>query len=217
MSKKQLNMCKELWDIFISDEAFREYYSGTPSHDLTIKDTSPITHTKGTLYIPPAKKGGEGHFIAYQMNKNTIEIFDSSAYAYQQFQNDPRLHQSIINRSKKTMIKLNIHPQDLCIGDTFCQTWSLGWIKPKLRQFTENVKTQKGSIHSMYNIVHTVANSHKFSEYLMYNVNQFNKLVEQTRKKFDVKLCSINNILDFINFSKNITEEQIGLIMMNKT
>jgi len=217
MSKKQLNMWKELWDIFISDEAFREYYSETPSYDLTIKDTSPITHTKGTLYIPPAKKGGEGHFIAYQMNKNTIEIFDSSAYAYQQFQNDPRLHQSIVNRSKKTMIKLNIHPQDLCIGDTFCQTWSLGWIKPKLRQFTENVKTQKGSIHSMYNIVHTVANSHKFSEYLMYNVNQFNKLVEQTRKKFDVKICSINNILDFINFSKNITEEQIGLIMMNKT
>ena len=217
MSKKQLNMWKELWDIFISDEAFREYYTGTPSYDLTMSDKTPIKHKKGTLYIPPKKQNGEGHFIAYQTNQGTIEIFDSSAYAYQQFHNNPGLQKSIADRSGKTVIKLNIHPQDVCIGDTFCQTWSLGWIKPKLRQFTENVKNQKGSINSMYNIVHTVANSHKFSEYLMYNVNQFNKLVEQTRKKFDVKICSINNIIDFINFSKNITEEQIGLIMMNKT
>ena len=106
-------MWKHLWDIFIADGEFRHYYTKTPSYDLVLSDKTPIRRPKGTLYIPPKRKGGEGHFIAYEMLADKIYIFDPSAYAYQQFSKNPGLAKSISIRSKKRILKLTKHPQDL--------------------------------------------------------------------------------------------------------
>ena len=220
VSNKQLNMWKHLWDLFIADGEFRHYYTKTPSYDLVLSDKTLIKNTKGTLYIPPKKKGGEGHFIAYQMIGDKIYIFDPSAYAYQQFSNNPGLAKSISVRSKKSVVKLTNHPQDLCQGDTFCQTWSLAWLNSNLRKFT-NAKNQNQAITSIYNIVHTVSNSNKFREYILYEKNKasFNKLVKEAQKKFSIpdSTCVIKDISDFYKFSKSITIHEISRIMMNST
>ena len=220
ISNKQINMWKQLWDIFIADGEFRHYYTNYNSYDLVMNDNTPINNTKGTLYIPPKKGEKEGHFIAYQMLGKDIHIFDPSAYAYQQFANNPGLAQSIANRSRKKVIKLTNHPQDLCEGDTFCQTWSLAWLKPNLKHLT-NVKTANNSINSIYNIVHTVANNSKFSEYMLNPENKasFNRIVKQSQKDFKIpdSTCIINNVENFVQFSKLISKDDIGRIMMNRT
>jgi hypothetical protein len=220
VSNKQINMWKQLWDIFIADGAFRHYYTNYHSYDLTMNDTTPITNTKGTLYIPPKKREKEGHFIAYQMLGSDIHIFDPSAYAYQQFANNPDLAQSIALRSGKKVVKLTNHPQDLCQGDTFCQTWSLAWLKPNLKHLT-NVRTMNNSINSIYTIVHTVSNNDKFIGYMLNppNKTSFNKLIKKSQKEFKIpdSTCMINNVEEFVQFSQNITKNDIALIMMNKT
>lgn len=213
ISNKQLNMWKELWDIFISDGEFRHYYTNSPSYDLDVANKTPITKSKGTLYIPPKTQRGEGHFIAYQMIGDKIEIFDPSAYAYQQFQNNPALQKSISDRSKKTMVQLNLHPQDVCIGDTFCQTWSLAWLDPKLKHHTEG----KNTVSSMFEIIHTISKSKKFEEYMLHNEKQFDKIVHESRKKFDVKICVINDTREFLDFSKKMSRDEVERIMMNRT
>lgn len=221
ITNKQINMWKQLWDIFIADGEFRHYYTNCPSYDLVIGNKTPILKTKGTLYIPPAKKGREGHFVSFEMIGNSIHIFDPSAYAYQQFSNNPGLQNSIsIRTGGKKVIKLTNHPQDLCEGDTFCQTWSLAWLKPNLRNLTK-ATTMNTSINSIYSIVHTVANNDKFIRYMLdpHNRRPFNKLVKDSQKYFKIpdSTCIINNVDDFVRFSQNISKDDISRIMMNRT
>ena len=219
ITNKQLNMWKEVCDVFISDGEFRHYYTNYPSYDLVMGNRTPISNTRGTLYIPPAKKGEEGHFISYQMIGTQIQIFDPSVYAYQQFANNPGLAQSIADRSGKSVLKLQNHPQDLCEGDTFCQTWSLAWLKPNLRKFT-NVKTPNNAVNSIYEIVRTVSNNSKFIEYMSHEPNQkpFDKLIKQSQKHFKIpdSTCVIKNVKDFVKFSQNISRDDIERIMTNK-
>lgn len=219
-SNKQLNMWKHLWDVFISDVEFRKYYTNYPSYDLVLGNETPIVNSRGTLYIPPAVPNGQGHFIAYQMNGNKIEIFDPSAYAYQEFSSNPNLQNSIGQRSGKSLVKLTNHPQDLCKGDTFCQTWSLAWLKPNLRQFT-NAKNVNSAITSIYNIVSTVAKNNMFKDYMLFKPNQssFNKIIKEAQEKFKIpdSTCLINNVQEFVKFSRDITRDDIERIMTNKT
>jgi hypothetical protein len=210
VTNAQLKMWKAIWDIFISDEVFREYYTDYPSYVLTIDDESRITSKKGTLYIPPkTNKDPEGHFIAFEKKGDSIEIFDSSACAYQQFSNNPVLAQCIANRSRKKVLKLTNHPQDLCPGDTFCQTWSIAWLTD-MRSLTD-AKTQEQAITAMYTIVNTIAHSQKFIDYMLYppNTRQFNALI----KSEQVPDSIINNVYDFVLVSQKTRKEEIARIM----
>jgi hypothetical protein len=215
----QLKMWKKIWDIFISDVVFREFYTGHPSYDLVVSDTSKILANKGTLYIPPKnKRDSEGHFIAFEKKGKDIRIFDPSSYAYQQFQNNPFLELSIGLRSGKSVVKLTNHPQDYCEGDTFCQTWSIAWINDRTRKLTQP-KNKTASIDSMYKIVRTISNSTEFIGYLLFqeNLSKFNKIIKGIQKEFKVpdSTCIINDVSDFVFFSQNIKKEDIARILLN--
>lgn len=218
VSNKQLKMWKQLWDIFISDGEFRHYYTKYKTYDLLLSETSPIRGAYGTLYIPPKKREKEGHFIAYQIVEDSIRIFDSSAYAYQQFSNNPDLAESISRRSGKRVVKLTDHPQDLCEGDSFCQTWSLAWLTPSLKSKVK-AKTAHESISSIYDIVHSVAMSDKFVNYMLNpeNKTSFNNLIKESQMAFKIaeSTCIINNVNDFVRFSQSIPIDSIERIMMN--
>jgi uncharacterized ubiquitin-like protein YukD len=218
VSNKQLKMWKQLWDIFISDGEFRHYYTKYKTYDLLLSDTTPIKGTYGTLYIPPKKREKEGHFIAYQIVGDSILIFDSSAYAYQQFSNNPDLAESIRIRSGKKVVKLTDHPQDLCEGDTFCQTWSLAWLTPSLKSKVK-AKSVYDAISSMYEIIHSIAMSDKFVNYMLNPENEtsFNNLIKTSQKEFKIpdSTCIINNVHDFVQFSQYVPREYVERIMMN--
>lgn len=225
-SPRQLRAWKHLWDLFIGDSVFREYYTDTPSYDLDMKRVTlrtKISKPKGTLYIGPTrKKGREGHFIGYEMNSGNIRIFDPSGFAYQQFSANSRLANSVAQRSGKSVIRLENHPQDICTGDTFCQTWSIAWLKPNMRKLTQGVNTANKSVTNMYTIVSTIANSAKFSQYMRANAQTFDEFI---RKECDAYFktsgsrtswCSIKNTEDFITASKKITRQDIERIMHNR-
>lgn len=220
-SNKQLKMWKYLWDVFIADSEFRKFFSNVPSYDLKMNIHTPLHTRKGTLYIPPkTKRDPEGHFIAYEKVGNNIHIFDSSAFAYQQFQNNPELKRLVAKRSGKSVKKLKIHPQDVCPGDTFCQTWSLGWLRNNLRGLTENVTNKRSAINSMYELIRRIARSKLFVEYMMFKENRipFNRIVRNAAVKFKVPLSTvkIKNVRDFVLFSQKISKEDVARIMLDK-
>lgn len=220
ISNKQLNMWKKTWDTFISDEVFRDYFTNRPSYDLVLSNNKPITNNRGTLYIPPKRKNGEGHFIAYEMKGPSMIIFDPSAYAYQQFSNNPALAVSLENRSGKRVIKLDKHPQDFCPGDTFCQTWSIAWLKASMRRLTD-VKSMTGAINSLHRIVYTISHNQKFIAYMMNppNRKKFNSIIRNYAKDFSIPESNsqIDNVKEFVKFSQTITKKDIARIMLNRT
>lgn len=223
-TNKQLKVWKHLWDIFIADSEFRKYYTNVPAYDLTMNDRSPISTNKGTLYIPPKnKRDPEGHFIAYEKIGREIHIFDPSSYAYQQFQNNPELERLVSIRSGKTIRKLKLHPQDACPGDTFCQTWSLGWLKSNLRSnviTASESKNKQKTIESLYTLIRKISRSKLFINYMTYkpNIPGFNKLIIQAMKKFNLpkSTSKINDVKEFIHFSQNISLSDISRIMLNE-
>lgn len=220
-SNKQLKMWKYLWDVFIADKVFRQFFSNVPSYDLTLNNRSPLTTNKGTLYIPPkTKRDPEGHFIAYEKVGSNIHIFDSSAYAYQQFQNNPELERLVANRSGKNVKKLNIHPQDVCPGDTFCQTWSLGWLRSNLRHLTENVNSKNMAINSMYELIRRISHSKLFVQYMTFQKNRvpFNRIIRRAAVKFKIPVSTvkIKNVRDFVLFSQKIQKEDVARIMLDR-
>lgn len=167
--KSHLYMWKEIWDIFVSDTPFRQFYTNKKVYDLTLEKNNtntPIKTKAGTLYIPIDKF--QGHFLAFEQNNNKIHIFDPSRYGFAQFRDIPGLQQSVINRSKKTIETISNHPQDHCPGDTFCQTWSLAWLNNKLRPLTK-AKNKNESINAIYEIVRHISRSVKFVKYMLHN------------------------------------------------
>ena len=213
-----LRLWKHIWDIFISDETFRYYYTDTPSYDLDMKKSTlntPILRNRGTLYIgPQSSRDPEGHFIAYEKNSKEIKIFDPSSLVYQQFNNNPNLAVSVAHRSKRNVVKLKQHPQDLYTGDTFCQTWTIAWLKSKLRPLT-HVSSPCESVNSMFTIIKTISHSKKFTEYMLYPPNRinFNKLIKRARVQHNSReLC---DVVDFVRFTKSLKEQDIARIMKN--
>jgi len=196
VSQKQLKMWKEVWDAVISDNEFRKYYSGTRTYDLP--GTDKISTKKGTLYIPPIGKSHEGHFIAYEKHGQDIHVFDSSAFAYQQFNSNPALALEIAERSGKRVVKIHDHPQDLCPMDTFCQTWSLAW----LTSGVPSVGTASQASTFLYDTVTKILRSKKFREYLEHNEAAFDKIIAASKKHFKIpdSRSLINNVHDYLSF-----------------
>jgi hypothetical protein len=225
----KLRIWKELWDFFTSDDAIREYIIGPNStYTLRLNSTSPIIAPQGSLYIPST--GGEGHFIAYEFNGNKIRIFDSSGYAYQEFSNNPRIKNSIRIRSNRSIININNNPQDICQGDTFCQTWSLAWLSPNLRKLTKLKKTTHttaSAINSMHTIIHNISRNRNFLEWMNANkVLYTTKIIEIIKKRTTKQVgatkgvnlvCKeFNNTDKFLHFTQHIPKEYVAKIMLDK-
>ena len=224
----KLIVWKKLWDFFTSDDLIREYIIGPDStYTLRLNSTSPITAPKGSLYIPSS--GGEGHFIAYEINGNKIHIFDSSGYAYQEFSKNPRIKNSIRIRSKRSIVNIANNPQDICPGDTFCQTWSLAWLSPKLRHLTKlkrNTHNTDNAIDSMYTIIHTISRNRQFLEWMNVNRVLYTEKIREKIESMTAKnvgdnkgvnlVCKEFNTTDkFLRFTQNIPKRYVAKIMLD--
>jgi len=225
----KLRVWKKLWDFFTSDDEIREYIIGPNStYTLRLNNTSPIIAPQGSLYIPST--GGEGHFIAYEFNGNKIRIFDSSGFAYQEFSNNPNIKNSIRIRSKRSIVNITNNPQDICPGDTFCQTWSLAWLSPNLRHLTKlkrNTHNTNTAINSMYTIIHTISRNRNFLEWMngnrvLYTEKIRKKIESMTAKNVGANkgvnlVCKeFNNTDKFLHFTQHIPKEYVAKIMLDK-
>lgn len=197
---------KELWSVFIADPAFREHY--TKTHDFTVGEDNKIDKPSGTICLKGNRNSGEDHFIAFKKYIDHIEIFDpaDTSGRYNSFLNDS-VKNKIMKMSNRSVRVVNWHPQ--CHdGDTFCQTWSLAWLKSSLRKYIKSVKTNQDSIINMYKICKTIARSRSFSQYMTYppNIPDFQKLINKTCKKYKSPPMTV---YDFVDMSRNITLRQI--------
>lgn len=224
----KLRVWKKLWDFFTSDDAIREYIIGPRStYTLNLNNTSPIIAPQGSLYIPST--GGEGHFIAYEFNGNKIRIFDSSGYAYQEFSNNPAIKNSIRKRSKRSIVNIRNNPQDICPGDTFCQTWSLAWLSPNLRNLTmlkRNTHTIDTAIDSMYTIIRNISRNREFLEWMNGNKALYTKKIREKiesmtknnvgdNKGVNVVCKEFNTTDKFLRFTQNIPKRYVAKIMLD--
>ena len=218
---KNLILWKHIWDLVISEEKFRAKLLTGPTFTLNKHsfNNRKITAKKGSLYIEPSGENGddEGHFVAYELSEKSITIFDPSGYAYQQF--DKTMAKKVSAMSGKKAILLNIHPQEICTGDTFCQTWSLAWLNSKLREKTVGLQSPKDAIKSMYKIVTTIIKSPKFTGFILKHKSDIDSWITEARTKgkkyFNMNMTNtmIANCEDFIHFSRQVDKNDIEYIM----
>lgn len=207
--RAELASWKEIWSIFISDKEFRNFFTDT--HDYTVRPSSvkKINRNVGTIHLPGTRGSGEDHFIAYKKYKDRIDIFDpaDTSGRYNSFLNNTT-KEKISKLASKPVRVLNYHPQ--CHkGDTFCQTWSLAWLKPNLQKYVIGVKNKNQSIENIYKICYKISHSIKFKQYMLFrpNIPLFRKIIDKSRIKFG--LPPTMSVLDFVKFSQSLTLSQI--------
>lgn len=189
---KQTLAWKNTWDHVMNDTEFRKFMTNASDIviDLDRINYSRINSPKGSIYIKHTSAvPDEGHFIAFQINGSKVTIFDSAKPGerarYGAWAGD-RVLKIIEKRTGKTRNILKQHPQ--CGDeDTFCQTWSLAWLMPSLRKYTQNVNTTTQSINALYTIIHKIMQSKKFNEYVNFNPTMMRKIVNKEFKKVGLK------------------------------
>lgn len=215
MLSPDLKCWKTLWDWFISDKAFRMYFTNTNGdYRITQRSKQKITKTSGTLLLPGTRQSGEDHFVTYTMTPQRITVFDPS--------DTSGTYGSYLNETTKRKISqlagkpLNVdhrHPQ--ChSGDTFCQTWSLAWLRRNLRNYTSESQTPNMSSGPLSQLVRTIARSVKFRQYMLFNKAQFQIIINKERSKRKLSPISIEQ---FIKQSQNITPAHIREILGTHT
>lgn len=204
-----LKAWKEIWSIFISDPAFRKYFTNTADYTVRMNTTKRIASNSGTIRLPGNRGTDEDHFISFIKYDNRIDIFDpaDTSGRYNSFLTD-RVKNKIATLSARPVRVLNYHPQ--CHdGDTFCQTWSLAWMKPSLRKNVTGVRTSNQSMTAMHKICRAIANSKKFSEYMLDppNAASFQRVINKSCRDYGV--IPPLTIAGFVEMSKHITLAQI--------
>ena len=115
---------KSIWDEIINDDKFRKEFLGNPEDYSEVRlHGSKITGNVarfGTIHM--TGKDGEDHFVAYH-NK---DIFDPAGNGYRYFTQE-KYANSIAKKFPEH--KMLPHSTQVCEGDTFCQTWSLYFLK----------------------------------------------------------------------------------------
>lgn len=128
------------WDVVLNDDSFRRKFLGYPKGYSEVCLSGPIARGRvgklGTIHMTGTN--GEDHFAAYA---NGI-IFDPAGNRYKSFTQEQ--YASLIKKKfpnfKFSPIKTQVRK-----GDTFCQTWSLYWLK-----FPERITSE-----SLYDICNT--------------------------------------------------------------
>ena len=208
---RELVCWKTLWDVFISDEEFRKYYTKTKGdYRITIRTTKPIRHPAGTLLLPGTRSSGEDHFVTYTMTSARITIFDPSdtSGTYGSYLN-ANVKKKISELANKPLYVNDRHPQ--ChSGDTFCQTWSLAWLRRKLHTHINESKTPSSSSIPLSRLVRRIANSTRFKAYMMANKVPFQLIIHKERHKKHLPPMTVE---EFIYMSQHITPHQIKDIL----
>jgi hypothetical protein len=207
---KSLKAWKETWDVFISDPEFRNYFLNGTSGDYTVRPNSRVRITKkfGTIRIPGGRS--EDHFVAYARSPNGgINIFDSADTSgrYNSFLS-ANVIQSVARMASANSVRLLPHHPQCHDNDTFCQTWSLAWLKPSLRKYVIGVRSPSKSAENIYKICHAIAKSQKFSQYMRYNSEPFTKVINKIRKKYKLTDNPLA-VEEFIERSKHISHANI--------
>ena len=196
---------KTLWDWFISDPEFRQYFTNTNGdYKITSRTTERISKSSGTLVLPGTRKSGEDHFVTYTMTPNLITVFDPSdtSGTYGRYLNE-NTKRKISQLAGKPLIVDQRHPQ--ChSGDTFCQTWSLAWLRRNLKNYTSESRTPSMSSGTLSQLVQTIAHSTRFVEYMHFNEKKFQKLISKERNM---------TVDQFIHISQHITPTHIRSIL----
>lgn len=182
----------------MSDPEFRKYFTNTADYTVRMNSKKKILDKAGTIRLPGTRKSGEDHFISFVMYPERIDVFDPAdpSSRYGTFLTD-RVKNKIASLSARPVRVLNCHPQ--CHdGDTFCQTWSLAWLDKNLRKHVVT-GCGDGGHTAIHKICRLIANSKKFSEYMLYppNAASFQKILNNT------------TTVDFVEMSKRVTLEQI--------
>lgn len=211
MLSRDLACWKTLWDIFISDVEFRKYYANVKGdYRITPGTKKPIQHPAGTFVLPGERSSGEDHFVTYNMTPQRITVFDPSdtSGTYGSYLNETA-RKKIATLAKKPLYVSSRHPQ--ChSGDTFCQTWSLAWLRRSLHDYINDSKTPNSSIAPITALVKRIAQSSKFKTYMMSNKVQFQPIINKERRKKHLEPMSVE---EFIDMSGHITQAQIGDIL----
>ncbi len=193
----------------MSDPEFRKYFTNTADYTVRMNSKKKIIDKAGTIRLPGTRKSGEDHFISFVMYPERIDIFDPAdpSSRYNSFLTD-RVKNKIASLSARPVRVLNCHPQRHD-GDTFCQTWSLAWMKPSLRKNVTGVRTSNQSMTAMHKICRAIANSKKFSEYMLDppNAASFQRVINKSCRDYGV--IPPLTIAGFVEMSKHITIAQI--------
>jgi hypothetical protein len=175
-SESDMTHWKNMWSDIISDPDFREWISGKTASgyyqlykNTKIKNETPGKKTpkKGTFYM---KFGKLGHYVAYEIKKNSILIFDSSHSTG----SDYGLYRDCLPDFMKTIqrhFSKNIEfvekygtPQVLP-GDSFCQTWSLAYLLGTPTQSIMSKLNSNNQIEILYEICSKIIATPVFKEF----------------------------------------------------
>jgi hypothetical protein len=156
-------------------------------------DTSKL---KGSILI---KGGGEeDHYVSFRIKGAVLKIFDPADTSGRYDSYFPVRYRKILSIiTGKRVVLSERHPQ--CTpGDTFCQTWTVARLNSSLKQYTKYTPRKsspiatrlKSSVPHMYNIVHAIAHSPKFLEYLSKpDVHaKFNKIFKKSRMYYKLPI-----------------------------
>jgi hypothetical protein len=207
-----------MWSDILSDPDFRSYFIGKKSgsgYYQLFKNGTIINETphvkdkkklikKGTFYM---KFGQLGHYVAYEMKKNTIFIFDSShptgiqrglySDCLPDFLNTIAVHFSPDIRFIEEFGTPQTEP-----GDSFCQTWSLSYLlleHPHIRHIMDNIGITD-EIEILYNLCKVIINMSVFEEICTDQGSWINHnfKVNKAPKKW--------NSDSFLHFSRNVMD-----------
>jgi hypothetical protein len=166
---------KKMWNDILSDPDFRKYILKSDKYGdyqlFKLNTKQEITpkvdpsKKKGTFYL---KFDGLGHYVAYEVKKDAIYIFDSSHGEHGRYADclPPYIEtiQKYFNENVKFVEKfgtLQVLP-----GDSFCQTWSLSYL---LGTKTQNIMMKvsaenKSEIEVLYELCKYIINLPVFKE-----------------------------------------------------
>lgn len=179
---------KSVWDWILNEKNFRTNFTGTRGdhtfkvrNDIVVNKPR-INNTKGTIYIADANIESEGHFVAYEKKGKHITVFDpasnNSKTEYGVWYKSVAAH--VPSCSKSSTCSLYPCGPQRHKEDTFCQTWTVAWLHPNMRQFTNSVKTMNQSIDGLYHICKYISNSTEFERFVRGRDAQLRNFITET-------------------------------------
>ena len=143
---------KYMWNDILSDPDFRKWIIGSDKYGYyqlfklgktpkssAAKEKKEIepqvdsSKKKGTFYM---KFGGLGHYVAYEVKKDAIHLFDSSHGEHGRYADCLPPFIGTIQKHFNENIKFveKFGTLQVLPGDSFCQTWSLSYLLGKKTQ-----------------------------------------------------------------------------------
>jgi hypothetical protein len=174
-SESDMTHWKYMWNDILSDPDFRCWFTNKKAcgyyqlkKNKKIEDETPknALKNKGTFYM---KFDQLGHYVAYEIKKDSINIFDSSHSTGNEF----GIYSDCLPDFIET-IKKNFSPNikfiekfgtpQILKGDSFCQTWSLAYLLGKPTQDIMSKINKDNRIEILYKLCKKIISSKVFEE-----------------------------------------------------